>query len=129
MGGRMATMHPTVGGNASSWGSPATCGKQAGRYGDVDICDQQSFLTIRLVAQQSPIRTDDCRRGRRAGTGAIDGCEIAGVLGGAAQSRLFVKRIRGIGENRRAVRAGLGFVDVRVKHDMRSTLGGPADSL
>ena len=35
--------------DASQAGS-ATCRKQAGRRGDVDVRDQQSFLTVGLVA-------------------------------------------------------------------------------
>src|ERR1700677_582139 len=69
----------------------ATGRQQAGCGVEVDVCDQQSFLAVRLVAEHGPIRVDDRRRGWRAGTREVDGREIAGILGGAAQSRLLVK--------------------------------------
>ena len=55
--------------------------------------------------------------------------KIAGVLGGAAQRRLLVKRVRGIGERRRPIAARLGFVEVRMEHDVRAAPRGPADRL
>ena len=38
-----------------------------------------------------------------------------------------MERVRRIGEARRQVAAGLGFVEMRVEHDVRTTPGGPAD--
>jgi hypothetical protein len=55
--------------------------------------------------------------------------KIARVLGGTAEHRLFVKGIRGIGEGHWPIRIGLRIVEVRVKHQLGSMPGGPADSL
>src|ERR1700681_4661154 len=38
----------------SDWYSP--CRTQASRHDDVDVCEQQCFLTIGLVAEEYPIR-------------------------------------------------------------------------
>src|SRR5271157_2879334 len=54
-------------------------------------------------------------------------CEKAGVLGGAAQGCFLMESVRGIGETRRPVTAGLGFVDMRVEHDLRAAPRSPSD--
>src|SRR5262245_28157335 len=69
----------------------ATGGKEAGRCGGVDVGDQQSFLAIWLVAKQCPVRMDQRCGGRRARARTINRCEIAGILGGAAQCGLLVE--------------------------------------
>ncbi len=44
--------------------SSATCREQASRRGEVDVGDQQAFLTVGLIAEKRPIRASDRRCGR-----------------------------------------------------------------
>src|SRR6185369_14249062 len=94
----------------------------------INVRDEQPWFTVWLVAEQRPIRPHHRRSSRRAGAGKVYGCEIAGVLGGAAQGGLLMDRVLRIGETRRLITAGLGLVEMRVEHDVRALPDGPANS-
>src|SRR6185503_684814 len=85
------------------------------------------FYPVGLVAEQCPVGPHHRGRRSRAGAGTIHAREIAGVLGSAAQGRFLMEGVRRIGEARGPVAARLGFVDVRMEHDVRTAPGGPAD--
>src|SRR5580700_1853073 len=68
----------------------AFCEETSGRS-DIDVGNQQSFLTVRLIAEQRPVRPSHRRSGGRADACDVYGCEIAGVLGGATQDRFLME--------------------------------------
>ena len=81
-----------------------------------------------LVAEQRAVGPHDGRCRRRSVACVVDGREKTAVLGCATERSLLMKRVRGIREDRRPVRAGLGFVEVRMKHDVRPAFGCPPHS-
>src|ERR1700730_18086793 len=68
----------------------ALCEETCGRS-DIDVRNQQTFLAVRLVAEQRSVRPRHRRSGGRADACDGDGCEIAGVLGGATQDRFLME--------------------------------------
>src|SRR5205814_4041893 len=52
---------------------------------------------------------------------------IAGVLSSTTERRLFVKRVRRIGERRGAIRVRLRLMEMRMKHHLCSVPSGPAN--
>src|SRR5580700_9793980 len=61
--------------------------------GNVDVRDEQSFFTVWLVAEQSPVGPHHRRSGRRPSARDINSSEITGVLCGATQDRLLMERV------------------------------------
>src|SRR6266851_1778436 len=90
-----------------------TCGRV-----DVDVRDQHPFSTVWLVAEQRPVGPHHRRSGLRPGACTVYGCEIAGVLGGATQDCFLMERVCGVGETRGHVTARLGYMEMRVEHDV-----------
>ena len=129
--GRRRHPHRAAAPPQKSWSAapkrPAACREEASGLADVDVRDEQPFFAVGLVAEQRPVGAHHRRSGRRSSACEVDGCEIAGVFGGAAQGRFLVERVRRIGESRRHVAARLGLVEVRVEHDLRAVPRGPAD--
>src|SRR5262249_7548417 len=107
-------------------GFRARCQESRGRP-DVDVRDEQPWFAVGLKAEQGSVGPYHSRSRWRPGARKIYGCEIAGILSGAAQDRFLVEGVRGIGETRGHVTARLGFVEMRVEHDMRAASHGPAD--
>lgn len=94
---------------------------------DVDVGDEQPFLTVWLVSEQDSIGPHHRRCRRRPGACTIYRCKIAGVLGSPTQHCLFVKRVRGVCKIRRYVTASLGDMKMGMKHDLCAPSCGPAD--
>src|SRR5215211_6881189 len=90
----------------------ASLREQAGRSGEIEVRDQQPLLAIRVVAEQRSVGIRDCRRTRRSLTRGVHRGEVARVLGGTAQHRLFVERVLRIGVTDGPIATRLRFVKV-----------------
>ena len=62
---------------------------------------------------------DHCGSGWRAVAGVVYACEVAGVLSGATENSLLVKRVCRIGEGRWSVTARFCFMKMRMEDDVR----------
>jgi hypothetical protein len=108
--------------------TPAPYRDEAGGGGEVEVGEEEAFFAVGLPGLESAVRADDGGGSGGAGTGVVDGGEVASVLGGPAEGRLLVKGVGPIGEGGRPVGAGLRL-EGPVKHHSRSPPGGPADRL
>src|SRR6185312_13473453 len=116
-------------GDTSRLHGPAPRSEPPGRHGRIHIGDQQPFLAVRLPRKHRPVRMHYCRCRRRSVVCVVDAREITAVLGGAAQHRLLVKRVKGITEAARMIATRFDLREMRMEHDVRTALRGPTHRL
>src|ERR1700722_546537 len=108
-------------------GGPAPRGKEPGRRVEIDVGDENTVPAVRLVREKRSVGADDCRRRRRPLGRVVDAREPARVLRRAAQHRLLVEAVLGVGKRRWTVAAWLGPGEVRMEHELRAAPGCPSD--
>ena len=66
--------------------APAAGGEEAGGEGEVEVGEEEPFLAVGLETLERAIGADDGGGGGGAGDRVVDRGEVAGVLGGPAES-------------------------------------------